>query len=91
MIRNAGGRVTPDVLRSLAVCQDLLGCNTILVIHHTDCGGQASLCFRWLEGMIFVDYRRRDPSRSIVRCRTVLVCRTRSPCLHPQARFEILE
>jgi len=27
-------------LRSWAVCQDLLACDTILVMHHTDCGGQ---------------------------------------------------
>jgi carbonic anhydrase len=40
VIRNAGGRVTMDVLRSLVVCQDLLDCHTVLVIHHTDCGGQ---------------------------------------------------
>lgn len=41
IIRNGGGRVTADVLRSLVITQDLLGCNTILVIHHNDCGGQA--------------------------------------------------
>jgi carbonic anhydrase len=52
VIRNAGGRVTPDVLRSLLVCQDLLGCDTIMVVHHTDCGGQVSpaLQTRGVEG-----------------------------------------
>ena len=41
IIRNGGGRVTTDVLRSLLVTQDILHCNTIMVIHHTDCGAQA--------------------------------------------------
>jgi len=40
VIRNAGGRVTADVLRSLVVCQDLLACDAVIVLHHTDCGGQ---------------------------------------------------
>ena len=40
MIRNAGGRVTADVLRSWAVCQDLLDCRALVLVNHTDCGGQ---------------------------------------------------
>lgn len=40
IIRNGGGRVTDDVARSMIICQDMLGCDTVLVIHHTDCGGQ---------------------------------------------------
>lgn len=40
IIRNGGGRVTADVLRSLLVTQDILQCNTIMVIHHNDCGAQ---------------------------------------------------
>lgn len=36
VIRNAGGRVTEDALRSLVISQRLLGTDTILVIHHTD-------------------------------------------------------
>ncbi|KAL4439190.1 hypothetical protein ABPG77_004092 [Micractinium sp. CCAP 211/92] len=43
VIRNGGGRVTEDVIRSMIVCQDVLSCNTILVIHHTDCGAHAAL------------------------------------------------
>ncbi|MDI3298547.1 MAG: carbonic anhydrase [Bacillota bacterium] len=38
VIRNAGGVVTEDVIRSLVISQRLLGTRTILVIHHTDCG-----------------------------------------------------
>ncbi|KAK9805093.1 hypothetical protein WJX73_004862 [Symbiochloris irregularis] len=39
IIRNAGGRVTEDVVRSLTVAQEILKTRTIFVIHHTDCGG----------------------------------------------------
>lgn len=38
VIRNAGGRVSDDALRSLAISQQLLGTNEIYIIHHTDCG-----------------------------------------------------
>ena len=38
VIRNAGGVVTADVLRSLAISQRLLGTHEIVLIHHTDCG-----------------------------------------------------
>ncbi|HEY3683972.1 MAG TPA: carbonic anhydrase [Streptosporangiaceae bacterium] len=38
VIRNAGGAVTPDVIRSLAISQRLLGTREIVLIHHTDCG-----------------------------------------------------
>jgi len=38
MIRNAGGRVSDDALRSLVISQRLLGTTEIVVIHHTDCG-----------------------------------------------------
>src|SRR5690349_23927203 len=38
IIRNAGGSVTDDVLRSLLVSQRVLGTREILLLHHTDCG-----------------------------------------------------
>ena len=38
VIRNAGGVVTDDVIRSLAVSQHKLGTRQIVLIHHTDCG-----------------------------------------------------
>jgi len=38
VIRNAGGVVTEDEIRSLAISQRLLGTNEIILIHHTDCG-----------------------------------------------------
>jgi carbonic anhydrase len=38
VIRNAGGAVTPDVIRSLAISQRLLGTEEVVLIHHTGCG-----------------------------------------------------
>src|SRR6201989_2575593 len=38
VIRNAGGVVTDDEIRSLAISQRLLGAEEIILIHHTDCG-----------------------------------------------------
>jgi carbonic anhydrase len=38
VIRNAGGVITADQLRSLAISQRLLGTTEIVLIHHTDCG-----------------------------------------------------
>ena len=38
IIRNAGGVVTDDVIRSLTISQRLLGTREIMLIHHTDCG-----------------------------------------------------
>jgi len=38
LMRNAGGVVTDDVIRSLAISQHALGTREIMIIHHTDCG-----------------------------------------------------
>jgi carbonic anhydrase len=38
VIRNAGGVVTDDAIRSLAISQRLLGTEEVVLIHHTDCG-----------------------------------------------------
>ena len=38
VIRNAGGVITDDEIRSLAISQHLLGTEEILLMHHTDCG-----------------------------------------------------
>ena len=38
VIRNAGGVITDDAIRSLVISQRLLGTNEIILIHHTDCG-----------------------------------------------------
>jgi carbonic anhydrase len=41
VLRNAGGVVTDDVIRSLAISQRRLGTREIVLIHHTDCGMQS--------------------------------------------------
>jgi carbonic anhydrase len=41
ILRNAGGVITDDVIRSLAVSQRRLGTEAVMLIHHTDCGMQA--------------------------------------------------
>lgn len=38
VIRNAGGIVTDDVIRSLCLSQRVLGTRTVVLVHHTDCG-----------------------------------------------------
>jgi len=38
VIRNAGGIVTDDEIRSLAISQRLLGTEEVMLIHHTGCG-----------------------------------------------------
>jgi carbonic anhydrase len=38
VIRNAGGVITDDEVRSLAISQRLLGTSEIILVHHTDCG-----------------------------------------------------
>ena len=43
MIRNAGGRISDDALRSLVISQRFLGTEEVVVIHHTQCGEFTSL------------------------------------------------
>ena len=38
VIRNAGGVVTDDMIRSLSISQRLLGTTEVILVHHTDCG-----------------------------------------------------
>jgi carbonic anhydrase len=42
VIRNGGGVITEDVVRSLTISQHLLGTREIVLVHHTDCGMQKS-------------------------------------------------
>ena len=60
IIRNAGGVVTDDEIRSLAISQRLLGTEEIILIHHTDCG---MLTFTDDEFKRSVPGRRRDQAR----------------------------
>lgn len=40
ILRNAGGRITDDMIRSLVISQQQMGTREIVVLHHTDCGAQ---------------------------------------------------
>ncbi|GAA2470138.1 beta-carbonic anhydrase CanA [Streptomyces thermolineatus] len=51
VFRNAGGIVTDDVVRSLAVSQRLLGTREVILIHHTDCGMATFNDEEFLEGV----------------------------------------
>jgi carbonic anhydrase len=42
VVRNAGGVITEDTLRSVAISQHLLGTREVILVHHTDCGLQKS-------------------------------------------------
>lgn len=42
VIRNAGGVITEDTIRSLTISQHLLGTREIVLVHHTDCGLQST-------------------------------------------------
>jgi carbonic anhydrase len=42
VIRNAGGVITEDTIRSLTISQHLLGTREIVLVHHTDCGLEKS-------------------------------------------------
>jgi carbonic anhydrase len=41
ILRNAGGVITDDVIRSLAISQRRLGTREVMLVHHTDCGMQS--------------------------------------------------
>lgn len=49
ILRNAGGRITDDMLRSLVISQQQLGTREIVVLHHTDCGGRKPLPMKPLQ------------------------------------------
>ncbi|HAU35177.1 MAG TPA: carbonate dehydratase [Lysinibacillus sp.] len=40
ILRNAGGRATEDMIRSLVISQQQMGTREVVVLHHTDCGAQ---------------------------------------------------
>ena len=51
VLRNAGGRVSDDVVRSLVVSTHLLGVNKVIVMHHTQCG-MASISQRQVKELL---------------------------------------
>ena len=63
ILRNAGGRVTEDMIRSLVISQQQMGTREIVVLHHTDCGAQTfeNEAFRQhLKKELGVDVRDQD-------------------------------
>lgn len=58
ILRNAGGVITDDVIRSLAISQRLLGTREIMIIHHTGCG---------MLGMRDEDFRHRIEAETGIR------------------------
>lgn len=58
VIRNAGGVLTDDVRRSLAITQHALGVEEIALVHHTDCG---------MEGLTDQDFADRLAQRTGIR------------------------
>ena len=77
VIRNAGGAVSEDVIRSLTISQRLLGTTEIVLIHHTDCG-MLTFTDDEFTRAIQEDTGIRPswaPSRSVIRPRT---CGSRS-------------
>ena len=60
VIRNAGGVVTDDAVRSLVISQRLLGTREIMLVHHTDCGMQ-TFSDDELKDAVEADTGRRPP------------------------------
>ena len=63
ILRNAGGRVTEDMIRSLVISQQQMGTREVVVLHHTDCGAQnftnpEFACH--LENVLGVDVKGQD-------------------------------
>ena len=54
ILRNAGGRVTEDMIRSLVISQQQMGTREIVVLHHTDCGAQT------FENDSFQEYLKKE-------------------------------
>jgi carbonic anhydrase len=57
VIRNAGGVITEDTIRSLTISQHLLGTREIVLVHHTECGLQAT------DDITFADLVERSTGR----------------------------
>src|SRR5690625_1744670 len=74
VIRNAGGRVTEDVLRSLTVSSHVLGVETVVVMQHTQCGltGKTNEGLQALTGADF-DFRPIDDHERTLRQDVALV------------------
>jgi carbonic anhydrase len=77
VIRNAGGRVTDDVLRSLALSSHALGVDTVAVVEHTGCGltGTSDAALRHLTGAD-VEFLAIDDHAATIRRDVALIAST---------------
>ena len=64
VLRNAGGVITDDVIRSLAISQRKLGTREVMLIHHTDCGMEKITDDGFRDELRGGDRGRARPSRS---------------------------
>ena len=99
VIRNAGGVITDDEIRSLTISQRLLGTREVILIHHTDCG-MLTFSDDDLKAQIheevgvkphfsmesFSDLEE-DVRQSMARIRLALSCRTRTACAASSTRY----
>ena len=63
ILRNAGGRVTEDMIRSLVISQQQMGTREVVVLHHPDCGAQTFTNPEFachLENVLGVDVKGQD-------------------------------
>lgn len=86
VIRNAGGRVTDDVLRSLTLSCHVLGVDTVVVMQHTKCGlaGQTDEHLRALTGAEFGFFPIDDHAAALREDIDLLISR---PYLQPITSF----
>ena len=86
VIRNAGGVVTEDTIRSLTISQRLLGTEEIILIHHTDCGMLSftddEFCRTWRRRRACGRPGRQDSSPT-----WPTTCAGRSPASRPRLSF----
>lgn len=77
VVRNAGGRVTEDVLRSLALSSHALGVDTVAVVEHTGCGltGTSDAALRHLTGAD-VEFLAIDDHAATIRRDVALIAST---------------
>ena len=78
VLRNAGGVITDDVIRSLAVSQRRLGTREVMLIHHTDCGMQTLTDDGFRAELQDGDRHRARPSRSSPSPTSTPTCASRS-------------
>ena len=83
VVRNAGGLVTDDVIRSLAISQRMLGTRQIIIVQHTGCG-----LLGVHDDAIRVGARERDGSPANLASRGIRRRERERPAIHPSPQVE---